>query len=391
MVLKLDYSERVRKLPPYIFAEMEALIAQKVREGVDVIRLGIGDPDVPAPDVIVDAVVEEVRKPENHKYPTSMGEPDFRQAVARWYEVRFGVELDPDAQVCNVIGGKEGVANVARAFVNPGDVVLCPTPGYPVYANGATVFSEGVPYLMPLEAERDFLPDLEAIPSDVLDRAKLMYLNYPNNPTGAIAPADFLKEVADLAEDHQFLVVHDNPYSEFTFGDYVAPSLLEYSPDHVEINSCSKMFNMTGFRVGWAAGSELAVTGLKKVKSQIDSGAPMFIQRAAIRGLALYQGRTKPEVVERTMRVYEERRDVLVDGLNAIGWETPKPKATFYVWTRSPEPDSMAFCRKLVDVGVVITPGVGFGNPHGEGYVRFALTQPVDRIREALERIERVL
>ncbi|MHA1731927.1 MAG: LL-diaminopimelate aminotransferase [Promethearchaeota archaeon] len=390
MPLDLEFAERVKKLPPYIFAEIEALKAKKKAEGVDLIPLGIGDPDIPTPKLIVDALKEEVEKPENHQYPTSMGEPDFREAVARWYKVRFGVDLDPDTQVTNLIGGKEGVANIARAFVNPGDVVLCPNPGYPVYANGATVFSEGVPYLMPLEAENDFLPDLDAIPDDVVRKAKMMYLNYPNNPTGAIAPVEYLERAVQFAEENNILIVYDNPYSEFTFGDYNAPSLLQIAPEHVEINSCSKMFNMTGYRVAWAVGGERAVTGLKKVKSQVDSGAPTFIQRAAIRGLELYKGREKPDLVARNMEIYERRRDVLVDGLNAIGWETPKPRATFYVWTKSPDPDSMRFCMKLIEEGVVITPGVGFGK-YGEGYVRFALTQPEDRIREALSRIESVL
>ncbi len=390
MPLNLEFAERVKKLPPYIFAEIEALKLKKKQEGVDLIPLGIGDPDIPAPQVIVDAVKDEVGKPENHQYPSSMGEPDFRQAVAKWYKVRFGVDLDPDTNVCNVIGGKEGVANIARAFVNPGDVVLCPNPGYPVYANGATVFSEGEPYLMPLEEKNNFLPDLESVPPEVVKRAKMMYLNYPNNPTGAIAPVEYLKKAIDFAADHNLLIVYDNPYSEFTFDDYIAPSLIEFAPEHVEINSCSKMFNMTGFRMAWAVGGEKPVSGLKKVKSQIDSGAPMFIQRAAIKGLEMYKGRQKPPIVAETMKVYEQRRDVLVDGLNKIGWETPKPQATFYVWTKSPDPDSMKFCMKLIEVGVVITPGTGFGQ-YGEGYVRFALTQPEDRIREALERIEKVL
>ena len=290
------------------------------------------------------------------------------------------------------MGGKEGVANIARAFVNPGDVVLCPNPGYPVYANGATKLCDGEPYLMPLLKENDFLPDFEAVSSKILKKAKMAYLNYPNNPTGAIAPLDFLKKAVDYAEDYNFFIVYDNPYSEFTFNDYIAPTILEIDQNHVEINTASKMFCMTGFRCGWAAGNEDIINGIRKIKSQIDSGCPIFIQKAVTKGLNEYTSEQKPDIVEKNMKIYQERRDVLIKGLNDLGWKTEKPKATFYVWTQIPETekDSMEFVKKLIDVGVVITPGIGFGE-YGEGFVRFALTQPVDRIKEALARIETVL
>lgn len=323
-----------------------------------------------------------------------MGEEDFREAVAKWYKVRFNLDLDPKNEISNVIGGKEGIANISRAFVNPEDIVLCPNPGYPVYENGATKLCDAEPYSMPLLKENGFLPDLDAIDRKILKKAKLMYLNYPNNPTGSIAPKEFLKKAVDYAEDYNFFIVHDNPYSEFTFGDYIAPSILQIDQNHVEINSASKMFNMTGFRCGWVAGNKGIVNGLRKIKSQIDSGCPIFIQKAVVKGLNEYNSEKKPEIVKRTVKIYEKRRDILIKGLNEMGWKTDKPQATFYVWTQIPEKfcemSCMDFVKKLIDVGVIITPGIGFGQ-YGEGFVRFALTQPEERIRLALERIKAFL
>jgi len=379
-------------LPKYIFAEIEDLKIKKKKEGIDLIPLGIGDPDLTTPEIIINEMIEAVKIPEYQNYPTSMGEDFFREGVARWYNVRFGLDFNADTEVTNVLGGKEGVANIARAFINPKDIVLCPNPGYPVYENGATKFCDGDPYLMPLKKENNFLPDLESIDTKILKKAKLMYLNYPNNPTGAIAPREFLKKVVDFAEDFNFLIVYDNPYSEFTFDDYIAPSLLQISRDHIEINSASKIFCMTGFRCGWAAGNEYIIEGLRKVKSQIDSGCQIFIQKAVIKGLNEYKSENKPEIVKESIDIYEKRRDVLVKGLNNIGWKTEKPQATFYIWTEIPDDkkDSMIFTKKLIDVGVVVTPGIGFG-AYGEGFIRIALTQPIDRINEALERIEKVI
>ncbi len=323
-----------------------------------------------------------------------MGEEDFREAIARWYKVRFNLDFDPNEEISNVIGGKEGVANIARAFINHGDIVLCPNPGYPVYENGATKLSDAKPYSMPLLKENNFLPDLDSIDKQILKKAKLMYLNYPNNPTGAIAPKEFLKKAVDYADDYNFYIIYDNPYSEFTFDDYIAPSILQIDPNHVEINSASKMFNMTGFRCGWVAGNRDIVQGLRKVKSQIDSGCPKFIQRAVIKGLNEYKSEKKPEIIERTIKTYQRRRDILIKGLNDIGWTTDKPQATFYIWTQIPkkyrEISCMDFVKKLIEIGVVITPGIGFGQ-YGEGFVRFALTQPEQRILEAIERINTLL
>ncbi len=390
--IKIKFAERVGRLPPYIFAEIEQLKVEKKKQGVDLITLGIGDPDLKTPDLILNELVEQVKVPENQNYPTSMGEEFFREAVARWYKVRFGLDLNLANEVTNVLGGKEGVANIARAFINPGDIVLCPNPGYPVYANGATKLCDGNPHIMPLKKENNFLPDLEAISTKILKKAKMMYLNYPNNPTGATAPIEYLKKVVDYADDYNFFIVYDNPYSEFTFNDYIAPSLLQVNRDHIEINSSSKMFNMTGFRCGWAVGNSEIIEGLRKIKSQIDSGCPVFIQKAVAKGLNEYSSEKKPDIVAKTMKIYEERRNILVRGLNDIGWRTEKPQATFYIWTQIPkgEENSMEFVKKLINVGVVLTPGIGFGE-HGEGFVRFALTQSIERIQEALNRIESVI
>ncbi len=392
--MKIEYSKRVKRLPTYIFVEIEQLLSEKRKKGIDLIPLGIGDPDIATPDLIINELIKQVKKPENQKYPASMGEEDFREVVARWYKIRFNINLDPKEEISNVIGGKEGVANIARAFVNPGDIVLCPNPGYPVYENGATKLCDADPYSMPLLKERNFLPNLDEIDIKILKKAKLMYLNYPNNPTGAIAPKEFLKKVVDYAQDYNFFIVHDNPYSEFTFDDYIAPSILQIDQNHVEINSASKMFNMTGFRCGWVAGNKDIIQGLRKIKSQIDSGCPKFIQRAVIKGLNEYKSQKKPEIIERTVKIYEKRRDILIKGLNDIGWTTNKPQATFYVWTQIPEKyrdnSCMEFVKKIIEIGVVITPGIGFGQ-YGEGFVRFALTQPEQRIREAIERINTLI
>lgn len=390
--MKIEYAERVNRLPKYIFVAIEELKAKKKKEGIDFISLGIGDPDLTTPELIINELINQVKIPENQNYPASMGEEIFREGIARWYKVRFGLDFNADREVTNVLGGKEGVANIARAFINPGDIVLCPNPGYPVYANGATKLCDGEPYLMPLTKENKFLPNLEAIETKILKKAKIMYLNYPNNPTGAIAPIEYLKKAVDYAEDYNFIIIYDNPYSEFTFSDYIAPTLLQINPDHIEINSASKTFNMTGFRCGWAVGNQEIIEGLRKIKSQIDSGCPIFIQKAVIKGLNEYKSEKKPEIVDKNMKIYEKRRDVLVEGLNKIGWEIDKPKATFYIWTQIPEGEtnSMDFVKKLINVGVVITPGIGFGQ-YGEGFVRFALTQPIERIKEALERIDKAL
>ncbi len=390
-MVKVELAKRVGRMPPYIFARIEEIKAEKRKQGVDLIPLGIGDPDLPTLPFIIDEMKRQIDDPRNHQYPTSMGEDDFKEAAATWMKKRFGLSLNANTEITNVIGGKEGVANIARAFVNPGDIVLCPDPGYPVYANGATKLCDGDPHIMPLTKENNFLPDLKTIPCDIAKKAKMIYVNYPNNPTAAIAPDGFYKELRDFGRDNNIIIVSDNAYGEFYFDDYKPPSFLEFEPDAVEIHSASKMFNMTGFRCGWVAGNAEVISGLRKIKNQIDSGCPMSIQRAVIKGLEAYKNWRRPPEVESNIKAYKERRDVLINGLKKLGWNVTLPKATFYVWVEVPERGvtSMEFAEKMINVGVVATPGVGFGD-HGEGFLRFALTQPVPRIQEALARLAKI-
>ncbi|MFQ5405724.1 MAG: aminotransferase class I/II-fold pyridoxal phosphate-dependent enzyme [Candidatus Micrarchaeia archaeon] len=381
-----EYAERLKKLPPYLFAEMEQMKAEKKKQGVDLIPLGIGDPDLPTPEFVIESLTEEAKKDANHKYPTSQGEQDFKEAVATWMKKRFNVEVNPDTQVCASIGSKEAIANVSRAFVNPKDKVLCPDPAYPVYSQASTVFNDGEPILIPLKKENAFLPKLEDFENT---GAKVLYLNYPNNPTGAIATKEFLRQTQEFAEKEDLAYCFDNAYSEFTFDDYKAPSALQFGEKVVEFHSLSKTFNMTGDRIGFTVGDEKIISGLKKVKSQVDSGPPIYIQKAAITALESYSGSQPPREVSENMKEYEERRNVLVEGLQKKGFDAVKPKATFYIWMPVAG-KSTDFCKKLLDVGVVTTPGIGFGK-NGEGFVRFALTQKTERIKEALERIEKKL
>jgi len=384
--MKIEFADRVKKLPPYIFAELEKIITEKKRQGVDLISLSIGDPDLPPPPFVLDGLKNESSNPKNHNYSFSQGEPDFKRGVAEWYRKRFNVELDPDREVIALIGSKEGIANITRAFVNPGDRVLVPDPAYPVYANGGTLLSDGMPVPLPLLEENDFKPDLKAITER---RAKMIFLNYPNNPTAAVIDKDSLRRVVDFALENDILVCYDNAYSEIAFEGYKAPSILEVDGAKdvaIEFHSCSKTFNMTGDRIGFAVGNSQTVTGLVKVKSQIDSGPPVYVQKVAEKALQTYTDDGEPpEYVKDVNHTYAERRDVLVDGLNSLGFKCKKPLATFYVWLKCGE-ESMKFTTKLLEGGVVVTPGIGFGK-HGEGYVRFSITQPKERIKEAIERI----
>ncbi len=386
--MDIEYSKRVQRIPPYLFAQIEKIKAQKRAQGVDLIALGIGDPDLPTPQFIIDALVEEARRDENHKYPSSEGENDFREAVARWVKGRFGVEIDSDTQITCMSGSKEGIANVARAFVNPSDKVLCPDPAYPVYSQGATMLCDGEPAFMALLAENNFLPNLDDAEKQAKN-AKMIYLNYPNNPTGAVSDNAFMEKAAAFAEKHNLVYCYDNAYSEFTFDEYCSPSALEFTQNCIEFHSLSKTFNMTGDRVGFAIGDAALVGGLKKVKSNIDSGTPMYVQRAAIVALESYSGKQPPKEVRENMKEYEKRRDVLAGGLRQLGFNATKPKATFYLWVPTGGTPAGELVTKLLDVGVVATPGTGFG-PNGEGFVRFALTQPIPRIKEALERMQKI-
>lgn len=388
--MEVKYAERLQRIPQYLFAELERLTAEKKKAGVDVISFGIGDPDIPTPRFILKVLAQEAKNPNNHNYPSSQGEQDFREAVARWYKTRFNVDLDPARQVCNLIGSKEGIANIGRAFVNPGDRVLVPDPAYPVYANGSTILNDGVPVIMPLLEENDFLPDFDAIDKEEVKKAKMIFLNYPNNPTGAVCDKQFLKTAADFCEENNLILCYDNAYSEFTFDNYVAPSIFEVTSNAIEFHSCSKTFCMTGDRCGFAIGDEEIVTGLKKVKPNVDSGLPVYIQKAGIAALNSYTSAEKLREVKKIMREYQRRRNELIKCLEAIGLKCRKPKATFYIWLKIPGEDSIAFAKKALDVGVVVTPGVGFGK-YGEGYIRFALTQPRERIKEAVERLHEIM
>jgi LL-diaminopimelate aminotransferase len=324
----------------------------------------------------------------NHNYSFSQGEPDFRQAVADWYRKRFHVDLCQE-EVIALLGSKEGIANIARAFVNAGDRVLVPDPSYPVYANGSTILNDGIPVSMPLLEENGFKPDLEAVNPE---KAKMMFLNYPNNPTSATVDKAFLKQVVEFAEDNNIILCYDNAYSEISFDGYKAPSILEVDGAMdvaVEFHSCSKTFNMTGDRIAFAVGNKQLISGLAKVKSQVDSGPPVYIQKVAVKALASYSGDEQPDFLKMTNQIYTERRDVLVDRLCSMGFKCDKPKATFYVWLNC-KSNSMEFATKLLNVGVAVTPGIGFGK-HGENFVRIALTQPKERIKEACKRMSALL
>lgn len=381
-----DFADRLKNLPPYLFAEIEEKVAKKVAQGVNIIDFGIGDPDLPTPRPLVEEVKKQLDDPANHRYPSSQGEADTRRAIAEWYRKRFGVELNPDREVAILLGSKEGLANVARAFVNPGEKVLCPDPAYPVYSQGAATLCDAVPVKFPLHEEDSFLPNFD---SDLPQDARMMYLNYPNNPTGAVATRASLQRALRWCNDTDTILCYDNAYSEMTFDDYVAPSVLEFGRHAIEFGSLSKTFNMTGYRIGYAVGDATLISGLKKVKSQIDSGTPKFIQKAVSAALGTYTGPSRPKMVQDSVDVYQRRRDIIVKGLRELGFDAKLPKGTFYLFFNVGG-RSLEFANKMLDVGVVVTPGTGFGQ-QGEGFVRMALTQPEERIEEALRRMRKVL
>ncbi len=384
----IPIADRLRRLPPYLFAEIDRKKRDVRARGVDVIDLGIGDPDLPTPPHIVRALQAAAAKPEHHRYPSYEGLPAFRQAVARWYGRRFGVALDPETEVLTLIGSKEGTAHMPLAFVNPGDVVLVPDPGYPVYSAGAW-FADGECHFMPLRRPNGFLPDLGTIPADVARRAKLMYLNYPNNPTAAVASPAFFKGVVEFARRFNVLVCHDAMYSELHFDGYEPTSFLATDGAKdvgVEFHSLSKTYSMTGWRLGFCVGNRDAVAGLGKIKTNVDSGVFQAVQEAGIAALTGPQ-----DVAEQYRRTYQERRDVAVAGLRKLGWEVDVPKGAFFVWAPVPHrKDSREFATRLLEeAGVVVTPGVGFG-PSGEGFYRIALTLGAERIAEAMERLQKL-
>jgi len=375
----MQLSERIRKLPKYLFAEIDEM--KKIRK--DVIDLGVGDPDIPTPRHIVEAMKKAVEDPKNHRYPSYEGSIEFRTAVSEFYE-RRGVKLDPESEVIALIGSKEGIAHLPLAYVNLGDYIIVPDPGYPVY-NAGTILADGIPYKIPLRKENGFLPNLDEIPSEIAKKSKIMFLNYPNNPTSAVAEREFIKSAIDFCIDNNIILAHDFAYGEITFDGYRAKSFLEFENAFevcIEFNSLSKTFNMTGWRIGFAVGSSEIIKGLLKVKTNVDSGVFQAIQEAGITAL-----RSDESVIREICKIYEERRDVLVEGLRDVGLSVEKPKATFYVWCEVPEGyTSVEFTKKLLEVGVLVTPGVGFGD-FGEGFVRFSLTKDVETVREAVERI----
>jgi len=380
-----ERAERLKKLPPYLFKELDRKRDEAIEKGVDVIDLGVGDPDLPTPKPIVDAIKEAVEDSKNHRYPSYSGMIEFRREVARWYEKRFGVRLDPEDEVIALIGSKEGIAHFPLAFVNPGDITLVPSPAYPVY-NISTIFAGGTSYFMPLLEKNDFLPDLSSIPDDIAKKAKIMFINYPNNPTSAVASKDFFKEVVEFAKKYEMIVVHDAAYTEITFDGYIAPSFLELDEAKdigIEFHSLSKTYNMTGWRIGFAVGNKELISALGSVKSNIDSGVFQAIQIAGIKALRL-----KETWIQNIVSVYKRRRDMMVDALNSIGLMVRPPKATFYLWVKVPDGyTSESFASKLLDeAGIVVTPGNGFGDP-GEGYIRISLTQKDERLSEAVRRI----
>lgn len=383
----VQYADRINSLPPYPFAEVDKAKQQKLKEGVDIIDLGVGDPDTPTPDYVIDSLCKAVHDPETHQYPSYSGSTVFRDATCEWFGKRFGVELDASSEIITLIGSKEGIAHIPAAFVNPGDYTLCPNPAYTVYATG-TAFADGKPYDMPLLAENGFKPDLSKIPGDIVKKSKMIFINYPNNPTAAVADKKFFKEAVDFGRDNHLVVVHDNAYSEVTYDGYRAPSILEVPGAMdccIEIHSLSKTSNMTGWRIGFAVGNADIVAGLGKVKMNVDSGAFLAVQMAAIDAL-----RHSDEFTKKMSKIYQERRDTLLVGLKAMGIEMEAPKATFYVWTPVPKGNSIEYAKYLLDkAGIVATPGVGLGK-YGEGYVRFSLTRPVERIREAVERMKKL-
>jgi LL-diaminopimelate aminotransferase len=388
--MKIKYAERVDRIPKYLFVWIEDLIQEEEKKGTDLIRLGVGIPDLPTPKFIVDKLVEEVTKPKNHFYSTvcSPGEVFFRQSVARWYKNRFNVSLDAENQTSNLVGAKEGLVNLSRAFVNPGDYVLVPDPGYPVYANGAGILNDAYAHYMPLLAENKFLPDFRKIPDEIRKKSRIMYLNYPNNPTAAVVNKKFMNEALDFAEDNNIIICYDNAYSEMYFDDYISPSILEFDRgiNHIELNSFSKTFAMAGDRIGLAAGNKEIIAGMVKVKSQMDMGCPKYIQSAAAAALDSYKGKQRPKEIEHMMKIYESRRNVVVKGLREMGFDVPIPKATFYVWWNC-NGDSVDFVTKMINHGVTLTPGVGFGENSKE-FVRLSLIQPENRLQEAINRMK---
>ncbi len=387
MEVNIERADRVKNLPPYFFAEIDKMIDRAKEEGVDVISFGIGDPDLPTPDHIVTAMKEAVSDPSTHSYPSYEGLYEFREAVSNWYDERFSVDLDPEAEIVSLIGSKEGLAHFPFCYINKGDLALVPDPSYPVYET-AVVMAGGSTVSLPMTPENNFLVDLSEVSEEKLSRAKLLFINYPNNPTGAVANREFFREIVDYARKYEFLVVHDAAYSEIGFDGHKPPSFLEVEGAKevgIEFGSLSKTFNMTGWRLGWALGNEEMIDALSTIKTNVDSGVFEAIQRAGITAL-----RGDKSCVEKMQEVYKKRRDLLVSGLNDLGWDVRPNKGSFYLWIEIPESyeDSQEFSEDVFkETGVFLTPGIGYGDA-GERFVRLALTVTEERIKEALDRLE---
>ncbi|MDP2233797.1 MAG: LL-diaminopimelate aminotransferase [Actinomycetota bacterium] len=382
-------ADRISNLPPYLFAEIDRKKEAKVAQGIDVISLGIGDPDMPTPENIVRAMQKATENPANHQYPSYFGAKRYREACSTWLKGRFDVDADPNDEVLALIGSKEGIAHVFLAFVDPGDYTLVPGAGYPVYHTGG-ILCGGQTWWMPMTEENDFLADFESTPPEVLAKAKMMFLSYPNNPTSAIATPEYFDKAIAFARKHDLLLIHDNAYSEIGFDGYRPTSLLERPGAKdvaIELFSCSKAYNMTGWRIAFAAGNKDAIKALGTVKSNIDSGAFTAVQDAAIEAMSGPQ-----DIVFEMSEVYQRRRDIVLDALGKIGIEARVPKGTIYVWAKIPAGyDSASFATKILEeANVIVAPGNAYG-PSGEGYIRISLATPDDRLAEAIERIKNTL
>ena len=383
----MKVAKRIESLPPYLFAELDKKLTAKRAQGVDVISLGVGDPDRPTPEHVVRAMQEAVADPATHQYPSYYGSLEFRRAVAAWYLRRFGVELDPEGEILALIGSKEGLGHLSFAFIDPGDEALVPDPGYPVYGI-STLLAGGTPVSLPMSAESGFLPVLD--PGLVNERTKLLWLNFPSNPTAAVADLDTFERAVGFAKEHGLLLAHDAAYSEITYDGYVAPSILQVPGARevaIEFSSLSKFYNMTGWRLGFCVGNPEAIRALSIVKTNLDSGQFTAIQRAGIAALTGPQ-----DHLEELRAAYQRRRDLVVGALNSAGWDLKTPLGSIYVWVPVPEGEtSTGFADFLLDrVGVFVAPGNGYG-ANGEGYIRISLTVPDDKLAEAMDRVVRAV
>ena len=381
----MKLADRISALPPYLFVEINRKIEEKKKLGIDIVTFAIGDPDMPTPDHIIDELCKEARNPVNHRYPETAGLPELCDAIAKWYKQRFTISLSPEKEVLPLIGSKEGIGHISFCFIDKGDIALVTNPGYPVYAISTTL-AGGESYFLDLKEENNYLPDLDAVPESMKKRAKILWLNYPNNPTGAIANIDFFNEAVRFAKENDILICHDAPYTEVAFDGYFPPSFLQAEGARdvaIEFHSLSKTYNMTGWRIGMAVGNETAVNALFRIKSNLDSGIPQAIQYAAIDALL---GEQK-SIADRN-KIYQKRRDILVEALNDIGLKVMIPKASFYIWAKVPEGyTSVEFTTSLLDkANVAVTPGTGYGSA-GEGYVRLSITLSDERLNEGIKRL----